>query len=214
MRDGLLLLGARGPPPAAADWCSCGRDRSSCLGRVDYEHFGGRYRSLERTGEARSRSTRRHSQAAAQRPRDARPWYRRTLTALDQSGSIGLADRDLALVGAWVSTPRLPIVDGAICAWGADYLAFLAVRVMRPRRGIRRYAAEFMAEWICHVPRGAVLAARGAIWMWRTGMVARLAQPRGHLGRHVRMAYWAAGSVRGRSACRQIARESSGRRRG
>ena len=148
-----------------------------------YAHFGDAYRSLERTGDgavARATAPAQPGQATAPAaPVAARPWYRRTLTALDQGVfDVGWPIVILALVGAWRvwvdrSRDRLTC---AICAWGAAYLAFLAESVMAPVDvGYERYAAEFMGRVdLSTYPAALFLAARGAIWMWRNGLVARL----------------------------------------
>ncbi|HYN08320.1 MAG TPA: hypothetical protein VES67_13130 [Vicinamibacterales bacterium] len=148
-----------------------------------YAHFGDAYRSLERTGDgaaARATAPAQAGQAAAPAtPAAAKPWYRRTLTALDQGVfDVGWPIVILALVGAWrVWVDRLrDRLTCAICAWGAAYAVFLAVSVMAPVDvGYERYAAEFMGRVdLSTYPAALFLAARGAIWMWRSGLIARL----------------------------------------
>jgi hypothetical protein len=149
-----------------------------------YAHFGDAYRSLERTGDgsaarATAPTQAGHEAARSPRPVAAKSWHRRVLTAFDQGVfDLGWAIAILALIGAWrVWADRLrDRLTCAICGWGAAYLAFLAVSVMAPVDvGYERYAAEFMGRVdLSTYPAAIFLAARGAIWMWRGGFIARI----------------------------------------
>jgi hypothetical protein len=155
-----------------------------------YAHFGDAYRSLERTrdgtlsraapappGQAADPAAR--APSASGQPL-ARPWHRRTLIALDQGRfDLGWPLAILAIVGVWrVWQDRLrgPLT-WAICGWGVAYLAFLGVSVMAPVDvGYERYAAEFMGRVdLSTYPADVLLAACGAVWLWRAGFAARLA---------------------------------------
>ncbi|HEX7779187.1 MAG TPA: hypothetical protein VF424_08125 [Vicinamibacterales bacterium] len=155
-----------------------------------YAHFGDAYRSLERTGDDAVSRPAAPAAGQAEGPAvrtppaspqsGARPWYRRTLIALDQGVfDLGWPLVILAIVGAWrVWKDRLrgPLT-WVICAWGAAYLAFLAVSVMAPVDvGYERYAAEFIGRVdLSTYPADVLLAACGAVWLWRAGFATRLA---------------------------------------
>ncbi len=154
-----------------------------------YAHFGEAYRSLQRTGDgAAARATApvnpAASPATSAQPPNAlpapRPWYSRTAIALGQGViDVGWPILILAAVGIWRvwaerSRDRL---TWAICGWAAAWIAFLVVSVMAPVDvGYERYAAEFIGRVdLSTYPAAILLASRGAVWMWRAGLIARLA---------------------------------------
>jgi hypothetical protein len=158
-----------------------------------YAHFGDAYRSLERTRDGTLSRAAPAPPAPPGPPGDpaagaptafgqpaARPWYRRTLIALDQGlFDLGWPLAVLALVGVWrVWKDRLrgPLT-WAICGWGVAYLAFLGVSVMAPVDvGYERYSAEFIGRVdLSTYPADVLLAACGAAWLWRAGFASRIA---------------------------------------
>jgi hypothetical protein len=84
----------------------------------------------------------------------------------------------LAAVGAWrfgVARTRDRLLC-AVLAWGAAYLVFLGVALMRVDVQYQRYSYEFVGRVaFATYPAAAILAGQGAAWAWRAGTVARLA---------------------------------------
>ena len=63
-----------------------------------------------------------------------------------------------------------------VAAWGVAGLAFFAVAVMRVDAPFQRYAAEFFGRVLfATYPAAVLLAASGAGWAWRAGVVPRMA---------------------------------------
>ena len=64
----------------------------------------------------------------------------------------------------------------AVAAWGVAGVAFFAVAVMRVDAPFQRYAAEFFGRVLfATYPAAVLLAARGAAWAWRAGVVPGIA---------------------------------------
>jgi hypothetical protein len=115
----------------------------------------------------------------------------RVADALVQTvSSIGWPIVLLALVGIWrVSIDVTPGRQGGaapaghdrlvlvLAGWGIAWLAFVLFTVLiRVGPGYQRYAAEFLGRVdLATYPAAVILAARGAFWMWRRGLVLRVA---------------------------------------
>lgn len=154
-----------------------------------YGHFGDVYRGLARvratttTGVApieapRTSDAKTSAGQPSTRSATATPLHVRTANALALTvAAVGWPILLLALVGAW----RL-WTDGArdrlvflLAGWGVAYVAFLVVGALSPV-GIpyQRYAAELVGRVVyATYPATVILAARGGVWAWRAGAVAR-----------------------------------------
>lgn len=85
----------------------------------------------------------------------------------------------LAAVGLWRlladrARDRLTLT---LAAWGVAYVVFIAVGTLSPvNTRYERYAAEFVSRTDFAIyPAAVVLAARGALWLWRRGLAGRAA---------------------------------------
>ena len=157
---------------------------------VYYGHFGDVYRAqLERmtaTDAALAGPTEADADSAArsgEEPvlgRDTIPMSGRVSSALWQTvANVGWPILILAMVGAW----RL-WVEGArdrlgltVVAWGTTCVAFLVlVTLMAADRRYQQDAWEFIGR-VEHAayPAAVIVAARGAVWAWRAGLVTRIA---------------------------------------
>jgi hypothetical protein len=83
----------------------------------------------------------------------------------------------LAGLGAWrfTATRRRDRLACAVIAWGAAFVVFVAVGLMRVDPRFQRYSFEFVGRVaFATYPAAAVLAGYGAVWAWRAGMTARV----------------------------------------
>ena len=84
----------------------------------------------------------------------------------------------LAAIGAWrfgVARTRDRLLC-AVLAWGAAYLVFLGVALMRVDVQYQRYSYEFVGRVaFATYPAVVILAAQGAVWAWRAGTAPRIA---------------------------------------
>ncbi len=85
----------------------------------------------------------------------------------------------LAAIGLWRlladrARDRLTLT---LAAWGVAYVVFVAVGTLSPvNTRYERYAAEFISRVDFAIyPAAVVLAARGALWLWRRGLAGRAA---------------------------------------
>ncbi len=85
----------------------------------------------------------------------------------------------LAAIGTWSlwldgGRDRLVFLLGA---WGVAYAVFVGIGVLPPVDApFQRYATEFVGRVnFATYPAAVVLAARGAVWAWRRGLVLRAA---------------------------------------
>jgi hypothetical protein len=85
----------------------------------------------------------------------------------------------LAALGLWRlladrARDRLTLT---LAAWGVAYIVFVAVGTLSPvNTRYERYAAEFISRVDFAIyPAAVVLAARGALWLWRRGLAGRAA---------------------------------------
>jgi hypothetical protein len=85
----------------------------------------------------------------------------------------------LAAIGLWRlladrARDRLTLT---LAAWGVAYIVFVAVGTLSPvNTRYERYAAEFISRVDFAIyPAAVVLAARGALWLWRRGLAGRAA---------------------------------------
>ena len=158
---------------------------------VYYGHFSDVYMNVlrARTGHGLSIASRtvspvrRANVAASQPPApdgDRPPLYLRTADALTLTASAtGWPILILAVLGAWrvwkeAARDRLLAVIGA---WGLAYLAFVALGIASPVDAAnQRFSAEFVGRVVYTTcPAAVLLAARGGVWAWRRGQVARVA---------------------------------------
>jgi hypothetical protein len=147
-----------------------------------YGHFGEVYRTALRV---------RANTTTAQLPTDpvsrssssaagvALPLQTRVANALAFTvAAIGWPILILAGLGLWRMWMR-SLRDRAafvVAAWGVAGLAFFTVAVMRVDAPFQRYAAEFFGRVLfATYPAAVLLAATGAAWAWRAGVVARTA---------------------------------------
>lgn len=156
-----------------------------------YGHFGEVYRTLERvragaiaaltpieTPQPGGPDT--AARASTAPGGYAAPLHVRTADALTYGvASIGWPIFILASVGTWQlmvggERDRLVLV---LAAWGTVYLVFLVFGVMTPvDKPFQRYAVEFIGRVnYATYPAAVILSARGGIWAWREGGVARIA---------------------------------------
>jgi hypothetical protein len=152
-----------------------------------YGHFGEVYKRARRVraesvavpapdppGVSDARETGRAAKYAVATPFRVRLTDALTLTR----EAIGWPILLLAAIGAW----RFGVVRTrdrllfAVMAWGAAYLVFLGVALMRVDVQYQRYSYEFVGRVaFATYPAAVILAAQGAVWAWRAGTALRLA---------------------------------------
>ena len=148
---------------------------------VYYGHFGEVYRTAlrVRANPASAQLSADPASLSSSTARVALPLHTRVANALTFAvAAIGWPILVLAGVGLWRLWVRGMRDRGAfvVAAWGVAGVAFFVVAVMRVDAPFQRYAAEFFGRVLfATYPAAVLLAASGAAWAWRAGVVLRMA---------------------------------------
>lgn len=116
---------------------------------------------------------------AAARPRTAPPFHIRAANALDLTRkSLGWPMLLLTVMGVpfvWGRGRGRDRLAAAVAAWTLAYAVFFAVGVMRVGADFQRYSYEFVGRvTLATYPAAAILAAHGAVWLWRGRLAMRV----------------------------------------